>query len=171
MVPARVAASRRSSATTVREARAGAAMQPFHAVSPKISCRSWRRTQLTDARLADDGAGRGHEGPCGSEEPRLRRRRMRGERPARRLVLALALQVREDPFDQRRLLDARDDLELPAAAPAGLDLAREHALQPLRPAHRDVLRHGLLGTGGVPRAAAGRRDRGTQRMMPARFAA
>ena len=63
--------------------------------------------------------------------------------------------AREDALDELRLFDTRDDLQLPAAAPARLDLDREYALEPLCPPHRDVFRHGPLGgLLGVPCATA-----------------
>src|SRR5881394_3819678 len=55
--------------------------------------------------------------------------------------------MRENPLDQRRLLDARDTQELLAAAPTPLDLDREHRLQPLHPSHRGVSSDRLLGRG------------------------
>ncbi len=53
--------------------------------------------------------------------------------PKRQLALGLlrsTLQVREDLRNELRLLDAGDDLQLPAAARAALELHTEHSLQP-----------------------------------------
>ena len=43
--------------------------------------------------------------------------------------------VRQYPFDDGRILNARDHLELPAAAPAGLDVDGKHPLEALHPTH------------------------------------
>ena len=48
------------------------------------------------------------------------------------------LQMRQNLRDHFRLFDARDHLELPAAAGAGIDLHAEHAFEELRRDHRDV---------------------------------
>jgi len=42
-------------------------------------------------------------------------------------------EVPEDPFNERRLLDAGDDAQPAAAVPAGLDVNGEHALEALHP--------------------------------------
>ena len=42
-------------------------------------------------------------------------------------------EVSEDPFNERRLLDAGDDALPAAAVPAGLDVNGEHALEALHP--------------------------------------
>ena len=42
------------------------------------------------------------------------------------------------PLDDGRILDARDHLELPAAAPADLDVYREYPLEALRPGQRPL---------------------------------
>ena len=44
--------------------------------------------------------------------------------------------MREDVADQRRVLDAGNDSELPTAVRAGLDIDGKHALQSPHPAHR-----------------------------------
>ena len=64
-----------------------------------------------------------------------------GRRPARisRIGrLRIASEVRQYPFNDGRILDAGDDLELPAAAPAGLDVDREHPFEPLCPGQRPL---------------------------------
>ena len=52
--------------------------------------------------------------------------------------LGIEAQVPENPLDHGRLLDARDHLELPAAAPADLDVDGEHPLQALCPGQRPL---------------------------------
>jgi hypothetical protein len=52
--------------------------------------------------------------------------------------------MRKNPLDERRVLDACDDLERAAAALAGLDVNGEHALQTPHPAHAHGLRRPLL---------------------------
>ena len=47
-------------------------------------------------------------------------------------------------FDHGRIFDARNHLDRTAAVVTGLDINLKHALQPLRPCHRDVAR-GLVG--------------------------
>jgi hypothetical protein len=42
-------------------------------------------------------------------------------------------EVPEDPFNERRMLDAADDAQPAAAWPAGLEIDGEHALEALRP--------------------------------------
>lgn len=86
------------------------------------------------------------------------------EQPPRPVALDTAVSARGW---QRAGGYQRADVRGARAAAARLDLDREHALETLCPPHRDMLRHEPLGTGGVPRAAtaAGRRDRGAQRMM------
>ncbi len=73
--------------------------------------------------------------------------------------------MRKNALDERRVLDARDHLELPAAAAAALDFDREHAFEPLHPGHAHAFRHGTLGGIGVPRAAARGGDRRAQRVV------
>jgi len=68
------------------------------------------------------------------------RRCTRSERQTRLLSRKPPLKMREDALDERRVLDARDHLQLAAAAPTRLDLDRKHAFEPLRPRHRDVFR-------------------------------
>jgi hypothetical protein len=63
----------------------------------------------------------------------------------------------KNPLDHSRLLDARDDLEPPTAAPADLDVDSEYPLQALRPRQRPLPAGGrwlsapvgLAGTGGA----------------------
>ena len=61
-----------------------------------------------------------------------------GRRPARisRIgpLTAAAAEVLKYPFNDRGVLDAGDHLELPAAAPAVLDVDGKHPLQALCPA-------------------------------------
>jgi hypothetical protein len=88
------------------------------------ACRMQRRPTRSCQTMA-----RGEEKKaCGSEERRLRGRCTRSERRARRLTLSALLKMRENALDQRRVLDARNHHELPAAAPTLLD--REHAFEP-----------------------------------------
>jgi len=49
-------------------------------------------------------------------------------------------QMLDDSADDLRVFDAGDDLHRPAALLAGFDLDAEDAFEPLRPAHRYVLR-------------------------------
>jgi hypothetical protein len=60
------------------------------------------------------------------------RRGPRGARGTRRVARGRLLGVRQNPLDERRVLDAHDHPQLPAAAPAALDVDREHGLEPLR---------------------------------------
>jgi len=46
-------------------------------------------------------------------------------------ILGRTLHTGEDAFDERGIREARDHLELPAAAAAALDLDRKHPFQPL----------------------------------------
>ena len=48
--------------------------------------------------------------------------------------------MREDAGDGGRILDGRDELQLPAAMRAALDVDIEHALQQLRPTHQNFTR-------------------------------
>ena len=73
-----------------------------------------------------------------SSEQRRRWRSARTHRQARQIVLGPLPNMRENPLDQRRVFDARDDLDSPTAAPTALDLDREHAFEPLHPAHRHM---------------------------------
>gem|GEM_PF-5462328 len=52
-----------------------------------------------------------------------------------------SLPMRQPARDEFRLLEARDHPQPSPATATGLDLDREHPLQTLCPAHRDVLRH------------------------------
>jgi hypothetical protein len=56
------------------------------------------------------------------------------------LIRRALLQMRQNPRNGLRLLDAGDHLERPAAAGAGVDLDAKDALEALRPAHPDVAR-------------------------------
>jgi hypothetical protein len=47
--------------------------------------------------------------------------------------LGIVTQVLKNPLDHGRLLDARDHPQLPAAAPAGLDIDGKDTLEALRP--------------------------------------
>ena len=49
----------------------------------------------------------------------------------RLLALSALLEVREDALDERRVLDAGNNLQFPATAPARLDLDREQILRAL----------------------------------------
>jgi hypothetical protein len=42
-----------------------------------------------------------------------------------------AVQMRQNPIDNRRILNAGNDLDLPGAPLAGLDVDIEHSLEPL----------------------------------------
>jgi hypothetical protein len=55
-----------------------------------------------------------------------------------------ALQMRQNPLDHRRVFNAGDDLDLPGAPLAGLDVDIEHPLQPLHPGHRRMALGGRL---------------------------
>jgi hypothetical protein len=52
--------------------------------------------------------------------------------------LAVAAEVLQKPFDDRWFLDTGNDLELPAAAPADLDVDGEDALEALGPGQRPL---------------------------------
>ena len=63
-------------------------------------------------------------------------RRLKQTHPSRlrtRWRLRCQLQMREDAGDGGRILDGRDELQLPAAVRAAPDVDIEHALQQLRP--------------------------------------
>ena len=45
------------------------------------------------------------------------------------VILGPLLELRQNPLDERRVLDARDHAQLPAAGPAPLDVDREHAFE------------------------------------------
>lgn len=47
-------------------------------------------------------------------------------------------EMHNNPLDDRRILDAGDDAQPPAAAPAALNVDREHALETLRPRQRPL---------------------------------
>ena len=47
--------------------------------------------------------------------------------------LCIAAEVPENPFDDGRILNARDHLKLPAAAPADLNIDGKDTLEALRP--------------------------------------
>ncbi len=57
----------------------------------------------------------------------------------------MLLERREVALDERGRFDAGDHLEPPAAATTVLDIDGEHALEPLRPCHAD-----MLGNSGGP---------------------
>jgi len=85
-----------------------------------------------------------------------------GRRPARisRIGrLAVAAEVLEYPFNERGFLGAGDHLELPAAAPAGLDVDGKDTLEPLCPSQGPlpVGARRLAGRRGIPGRASGRR--------------
>ncbi len=71
----------------------------------------------------------------GSEKRGLRRRCARGERRARLLSFGPLLKVREEALDEGRVLNARNHLELAAAAPTRLNIDCEHAFEPVHPRH------------------------------------
>src|SRR5580692_6325461 len=74
-----------------------------------------------------------------SQQTGLRRRPPRHQRQlALGLLRRYGLQVRQYLRNKLRLLDAGDDLQLPAAARAALYLDTEHSLQPSCPAHRHM---------------------------------
>jgi hypothetical protein len=52
--------------------------------------------------------------------------------------LAVAVEVLENPFDDGWILDAGNDLELPATATAHLDVDRKDTLEALRPAQETL---------------------------------
>jgi hypothetical protein len=52
-------------------------------------------------------------------------------------------------LDEGRVLDGRDELELPAAAAAAFDVDGEHAFQAPHPGHGHVFRDGPLVVGVV----------------------
>jgi len=70
-------------------------------------------------------------------------------------VLGPQLKMGENVVDEQAVLDARDDLERPAAALARFDVDGEDALQALHPGHRDV-----LGRLRLKRSRAWAADRG-----------
>jgi len=47
----------------------------------------------------------------------------------------MRFKMRQNPPDDRRVLDAGNDLHRPAAALASLDIDAKHALESLRPGH------------------------------------
>jgi hypothetical protein len=55
-----------------------------------------------------------------------------------------ALQMRQNPLDNRRVFNAADDLDVPRAPLAGLDVDIKHPFQPLHPGHRLVALGGRL---------------------------
>ena len=91
------------------------------------------------------------------------RRRARSKRHRQRTLPFLLPPVRENAFDQLRLLDARDHFKPPAAARALLNLYPEYPLQPPRPVQRHVLRrHPLRRSATRLRPSPRRRDRRAQ---------
>src|SRR5271167_4355955 len=107
------------------------APQTAHAAARSIRDKRAPTGSLTRQRNRDSSS-------CSQQHGLYRR----PARPERQLALILlrrsALQVRQDLRNQLRLLDAGDDLQLPAAARAALDLDTEHSLQPSCPAHRHM---------------------------------
>src|SRR5271167_5016963 len=107
------------------------APQTAHAAARSIRDKRAPTGSLTRQRNRDSSS-------CSQQHGLYRR----PARPERRLALILlrrsALPVRQDLRNQLRLLDAGDDLQLPAAARAALDLYTEHSLQPSCPAHRHM---------------------------------
>ena len=66
----------------------------------------------------------------------------------------ITAEVLENPFNDRRRLDAGDDTQAAAALAAGLDVDGEHPLEALRPGHRPLPIGGrclgtLSGSGGA----------------------
>ena len=82
---------------------------------------------------------------CGSQQ-RRRRRSTRREGCVQRRLVGRSPKMRENALDERRLLDAGNDGKPPAAPLATLDVDGQHPLEPLHPAHRDVLRRRWLGS-------------------------
>ena len=65
-----------------------------------------------------------------SDQPRLSRRRPRSEGQFGLMLIRRALlDVRQNPRNHFRLLDAGNHLELPATTTTGIDLDTEYALQ------------------------------------------
>ena len=94
-------------------------------------------------------------------------RRRAGERSeGGRRGLGPPREMIENFLDHRRIFDARDHLDRTTTLAAGLDIDLKHALQPLRPCHRDVARgHGLIGGLCLASATSGRGDLLTQSMI------
>src|SRR5271170_5137429 len=104
------------------------APQTAHAAARSIRDKRAPTGSLTRQRNRDSSS-------CSQQHGLYRR----PPRPERQLALILlrrcTLQVRQYLRNELRLLDAGDDLQLPAAARAALDLDTEHSLQPSCPAH------------------------------------
>ena len=104
---------------------------------------------------------------AGSEQRRLRRR-SRPKRGRRRRPVSSLPPVRENAFDELRLLDARDTQEPSAAARAPLDLDPEHALEAACLVHTNIFGRRALRRGDslrCPRPSSCWRDRRSSRRV------
>ena len=124
-------------------------------------------------RLALVSDNEHRDGNPNSEQPArpARRRRPRPERRNRRSLCSPLPPLRENARNQRRLLDAGDHLEPPAAARAALDLDAEYPLEPRRPGHGHVPQRRARGRAGVSAASRAMKSKGSSTMcvVPSRY--
>jgi len=159
-----------------RECAAPFAAQTIPRIPAHLSCAQHRSLPIPDRSLpAHDSCAFRMRRSRTHRWPRRRRDACGGVAPG------LPPHMREDPLDQRRLLDARNDVQgrtnaagawmrrsgnphRLAAARAALHVDAKDPLQPLCPAHRHMpLDRGLLGLSShtLPPAPSGRRHRRT----------